>query len=708
MTINYFISFHRCEMCGGPSGSPSAPAAAPAAAPAEHGGEEEEEEEHEEEEEDQEEEDGEDSEESDHMLEALDDDEDEEEAEDHDDEGAAGGLFDGDPELPPPPQLVRMTTGTISSHAHGNENNEALSASAAVPSVPSAPDTVKSVSVEEETVKKPLVAVEVALPPDVLIITAKATKFTDAGKCESRLEQSMISGIWTPVEFMQRMFYNWDDGADTVILDFIDSQKSSKKITDKVASLVLPRSVMDYKSQGFSRYNILEVQCRILLISYFNSHIEEILPMINLKNADPMSLGAQIRQRSRYIFSHIKQPMLESELEATATPSGPGVPASFSLDNFKALHSREKNECEPTNSNCIFVQGFKELQKKDSNVFRHIFSGDRVFQIQFVGESGIDAGGVFREGVMRMVEDLFSEHFNLLLLCPNGVHSVHVNMEKFVPNPRHTSALALQMFEFMGKLMGMSLRVKLLLPFELPSLVWKQLVGQEVVLDDLMAIDLLTCKYLDAVRNCEADGITDQASFEAKYKDRLKFVYTSSDGVERELVKGGQKILVTYATRLEYCNLVINARLSEFNKQVAAIGRGMAEVVPMRVLQLFSWQQLETLVVGSATFDIELWKRHTDSSGISSKCLSLFWKVIESMTPKEQAGFVRFAWGRSRLPPAKDFKTKMKLTPAGSAPLPVAHTCFFSVELPDYPTEDKMRHGLMTAIHFGAGGILMG
>ena len=40
--------------------------------------------------------------------------------------------------------------------------------------------------------------------------------------------------------------------------------------------------------------------------------------------------------------------------------------------------------------------------------------------------------------------------------------------------------------------------------------------------------------------------------------------------------------------------------------------------------------------------------------------------------------------------------------------LPVAHTCFFSIELPPYETEAQMRKGLLTAIHFGAAGVLNG
>ena len=142
--------------------------------------------------------------------------------------------------------------------------------------------------------------------------------------------------------------------------------------------------------------------------------------------------------------------------------------------------------------------------------------------------------------------------------------------------------------------------------------------------------------------------------------------------------------------------------------KIAAIQQGLGEVVPLNVLQLFTWQQLELLVSGSPIFDIELWKQRTDSSGVPNKTLALFWKVMESLQPKDQAGFVRFAWGRSRLPIASEFTTKMRLTSAGSARLPVAHTCFFSVELPDYSTEEDMRKGLLTAIHFGVGGVLMG
>ncbi len=56
------------------------------------------------------------------------------------------------------------------------------------------------------------------------------------------------------------------------------------------------------------------------------------------------------------------------------------------------------------------------------------------------------------------------------------------------------SGLAIAMFEFVGKLMGMALRTKELLPLDLPSMVWKPLVGLPVTDSDLEEVDVLACR----------------------------------------------------------------------------------------------------------------------------------------------------------------------------------------------------------------------
>ena len=105
------------------------------------------------------------------------------------------------------------------------------------------------------------------------------------------------------------------------------------------------------------------------------------------------------RRNNIYIFLHIKQPMLDKTISASTVTSGMGLPAHILLDNFKALASRERGEKDPSQSCSCFIQAYKQLVNKDASIYKYMFSTDRVFQINFEGESGIDAGGVFREGM---------------------------------------------------------------------------------------------------------------------------------------------------------------------------------------------------------------------------------------------------------------------------------------------------------------------
>jgi len=178
--------------------------------------------------------------------------------------------------------------------------------------------------------------------------------------------------------------------------------------------------------------------------------------------------------------------------------------------------------------------------------------------VTFRGESGSDAGGVFREGMSRVVEDLHNpQALDLLTPCPNARHGLPTNVDKSLPNPRLAGCpLAGEMLEFVGKLMGMSLRAHLCLPFQVrsithlsggrfnphhgvlsqpptlrmhqtqfPSLVWKRLLGQELARHDMEAVDTLTCRLLDSVRACATPE-----EFDAKFGGSLTFVVTGHDG----------------------------------------------------------------------------------------------------------------------------------------------------------------------------------
>jgi len=90
-----------------------------------------------------------------------------------------------------------------------------------------------------------------------------------------------------------------------------------------------------------------------------------------------------------------------------------------------------------------------------------------------------------------------------------------------------------------------------------------------------------------------------------------------------------------------------------------------------------------------------LLKKHTQYRGgikPTDAHIQNFWKVLEQFSPGERTLFLRFAWGRERLPPECEFHEEMKIFPNNKGnhdkQLPHADTCFFNVSLPAYSTED--------------------
>jgi hypothetical protein len=76
--------------------------------------------------------------------------------------------------------------------------------------------------------------------------------------------------------------------------------------------------------------------------------------------------------------------------------------------------------------------------------------------------------------------------------------------------------------------------------------------------------------------------------------------------------------------------------------------------------------------------------------------------VLTQFTTKEKELFLRFVWGRSRLPlTSEDFEQKFVLMTApdnSDETLPISHTCFFQLELPRYSSAEVLKRKLLYAI----------
>jgi len=258
--------------------------------------------------------------------------------------------------------------------------------------------------------------------------------------------------------------------------------------------------------------------------------------------------------------------------------------------------------------------------------------------------------------------------------------------------------------------MGLALRTSNLLDLDLPSIVWKPLVYQRVEPDDVRAVDILSFKVLEQLKSIVGGGTIAKEYF-SQLVD-YKFEIIGSDQQTYPLIPGGRNIAVTWENKDRFMECYEKFRLNEFSEQCAAIRRGLVAVVPENALSLLTWQELELLVCGRPTIDVDLWEKNTRYEGCSSNDphIRLFWDMVRTrLNQQEQQALLRFVWGRSRLPlRSEDFEKPFKIASHSRSSgmsdakvnsyLPASHTCFFQLDLPRYTSLDVMHKKVLFAI----------
>jgi len=183
---------------------------------------------------------------------------------------------------------------------------------------------------------------------------------------------------------------------------------------------------------------------------------------------------------------------------------------------------------------------------------------------------------------------------------------------------------------------------------------------------------------------------------------------TTSSRAIVEISPLGKERRVTAENAQEYATLVERFRLNECRGQIDAMKRGIAPLVPTRLLPMFTWQELENLVCGVADVNVNFLHSRTKYVGdvkITDKHIKFFWDMLSlDFSPSDRTAFLRFVWGRERMSTAENSATFVigpHVASKGGNPdswLPVAHTCFFSLDLPRYSSREIMRERFLYAI----------
>lgn len=408
---------------------------------------------------------------------------------------------------------------------------------------------------------------------------------------------------------------------------------------------------------------------------------------------------ASLVSSSRHlIFYDLKSPLFDDGLEVTKSTSGDQFKLQLSRSRVLKFSRNGKSDTEGRFS--LFSQAMRQFMKQpNANLRRH----SQLWQTAFVGERSHDAGGPYNEAWSALAQEVQSSLLPIFIKSQNNLNNTGTGRDLWVPNPSGTYPTAILMYVTLGKLMGMGIRNKMYLDLSFPSILWKELVNDKIVEEDLYLIDHVLLKTISRLRHIEKDGITKEM-FGDMFD--LTFSTTASDGTQILLKPEGDKKEVTWDNRHEYCDLVLKYRLSEFKVQSQAIKKGLSQIIPQKVLALFTWKELEKYVCGEPEINIELLKSVTDYSGYSESDVVIknFWKILKALPNSEKTLFLRFTWGRSRLPLTKEaFKQRFSIQRHNGSPadnyMPVSHTCFFQFDLPSYSSEAIMKKKIIYAIY---------
>lgn len=446
--------------------------------------------------------------------------------------------------------------------------------------------------------------------------------------------------------------------------------------------------------------NVVDLREMFKMILSFNKQIEKILPLISLdltnSSRDSLDELQKLFLSTReYIFATLKNNLFNGVISSTNSESRPDV----SIDRTKAMRLKYSGKIDSQAIVSIFGQLYRAINTSPPRNFRN---SERIFKVVFRGEGATDAGGPYNEAISAICDELMSRFLPLFVPTQNNTHNVGENRDAWIINPGADSPLQLDLFQFLGKMMGVAIRTQNNLNLTLPPLFWKRLMLEEVSLTDLKGVDECCCQMLDILRNLQENEISPE-----KFPDTFEnicFAAHDSSGHLVDLVERGSEIQVTYEAAAEYSVMVEKFRLMESEKQYAAIRKGMSTVVPLNLLNLFSWKQVESMVCGAADIDIDLLRSKTEYENINADAphIRYFWEILKEITPKDRSQFLRFVWGRSRLPIGREFK-KFKVTQLnkGGNPdgyMPVAHTCFFQIDLPPYSSKEIMKEKFLYAI----------
>jgi hypothetical protein len=315
------------------------------------------------------------------------------------------------------------------------------------------------------------------------------------------------------------------------------------------------------------------------------------------------------------------------------------------------------------------------------------------FQVTFVGEIAMDAGGLLREWFTLLMKKVFSEEEGLFEPTKSSCVSY-----MFKTSGKESR---LKEFYFLGKVVGKAVFEKTPVYCPLNRIVFKHLVQEKVTIEDISYFDVELYKSLVFMRD---NPITDVFFEVFQTPETL-----TGDKLKQDLKPNGSTIQVTEENKQEYINLLIDfISDTSIKAPLTSFLDGFYFVIPRDIITILTADEAELMICGIPYIDLQEWQDFTEYRGEFSKnnqTIVWFWEVLSEFSQEYLSQLILFVTGTPRLPVEGfgSLKTTrgdparftMEPVPYTQGILPRAHTCFNRLDLPHYPSKEGMKQALV-------------
>ena len=322
-------------------------------------------------------------------------------------------------------------------------------------------------------------------------------------------------------------------------------------------------------------------------------------------------------------------------------------------------------------------------------------------RISFVGEEGLDEGGLKKEFFHLCWSEIFqnissSSPFKQIgedgmMFWFNDDEEIKIKIKKSTGDQTESITSTAK---FVGILLALAIYNGVLVAPNFPLFLFKKLLNWPLQLNDYREIDPILINSINALLELD--------EFEILKLD-LYHVLPGSD--LHELTPGGSNIPVTRANLNSYISLLTGHLLNHSSVLFSNFRSGFELISAGSVIYGYRPDEIYSLAYGSNQFDLNELKSIASYDGgyfEKSPQIIWFWSILlESLSSDQQSEFLAFVTGSARAPIGGLSKLKsftVTCIPGDSERLPTAHTCFNTLLLPQYSHKEKLLHKLQLAI----------